>query len=332
MDTKYLKLAIRILVTFVLLALVFRRVDLGQLWQAVRSARIEYLVMAWMASLSFFIVRSFRLRLILKQQSLDVGTYTIFKVSTATALYSLFIPGIISTGVKWYILKKATGKGTNIFNSMLYNQLSEIIVMTCCALLVLIITNPISILLPETQHLWLFPAICAIILVLLIAGTLFLLIPRTSGYVIKILKFMLKPLPNKMQKKANQALNEATMFLDAGWSFHVIMVLFNILTQVVGAVIVYIFAAKAANLSIPLTVYIWLTSLVFILGRIPITIANPGVREMTVVGRLSTYGVEESSVLLMSMIIFSNIIIKAIIGAGFMIQGSLAPKTTNYPN
>jgi len=329
MGTKYFKLAIRTLVTFVLLALVFRHVDQQQLWQTVRTARSEYLIILWAASLAFLALRSFRLRLILKQQSLDIGTFTIFKVSAATSLYSLVLPGLMSTGVKWYILKKATGKGTNIFNSMLYNQLSELVVMSTCALLVLIITNPTSLLLPETEHLWLLPTVCSIILVLMITVTLFLLSPRTSGYVLKVLNYMLKPLPRKMQNKARQALHEATMFHDAGWSFHVSMVLLNILTQVVGTVIVYIFAAKAANFSIPLTVYIWLASLVFILGRIPITIANLGIREMTLMGILAAYGVEKSSALLMSMILFSTIILKAIIGAGFMIQWSLAKKKTN---
>ena len=88
MDTKYFKLAIRFVVTSVLLALVFWRIDLQQFWQAVRSARREYFVMAWAASMAFFVVRSYRLRLILKQQSLDVGAFTIFKISAATALYS----------------------------------------------------------------------------------------------------------------------------------------------------------------------------------------------------------------------------------------------------
>jgi len=283
--------------------------------------------MVWGVSLAFFVVRSYRLRLILKQQSVDVGTYTIFKVSAATALYSLVLPGVMSTGVKWYILKKATGKGTNIFNSMVYNQLSEIIVMTCCALAVLTITNPTSLLFPATENHWLLPTLCSIGLLLLVASTLFLLIPQTSGYVLRALDYMVKPLPDKVRNKARQTLQEATMFHDTGWSFHFTMVLLNILTQVVGTVVVYILAAKAANFSVPLTVHVWLASLVFILGRIPISIAGLGVREITLVGILTAYGIEESSALLMSMILFSTVIIKAMIGAGFVIQRSLAGKT-----
>ncbi|MHC4742056.1 MAG: lysylphosphatidylglycerol synthase transmembrane domain-containing protein [Planctomycetota bacterium] len=323
---KYLKLAIRIIGTSVLLGLVFWRVDLQKFWQAILSAKREYFVLAWVVSTAFFVVRSYRLRLILKQQSLDVGTFTIFKVSAATALYSLILPGVMSTGVKWYILKKATGKGTNIFNSMVYNQLSEIIVMSCCALVVLIVTNPTSLLFPETTNYWLLPAVCSVGLVLLVASTLFLLIPRTSGYVLRALDYMVKPLPEKVRNKARQTLREATMFHDAGWLFHANMVLLNIVTQVVGTVVVYILAAKAANFSVPLTVHVWLASLVFILGRIPISIAGLGVREITLVGILTAYGVEESSALLMSMVLFSCIILRAIIGAGFMIKWSLAKK------
>ncbi|MHC4215685.1 MAG: lysylphosphatidylglycerol synthase transmembrane domain-containing protein [Planctomycetota bacterium] len=326
MDTKYFKLAIRILVTFGLLILVLSYVDQQQLRQAVEAARIEYLVILWGASLAFFVLRSFKMRLILKQQALDIGTFTIFKVSAVTLLYSFVLPGFMSSGIKWYILKKATGKGTNIFNGMLYNQLSEFIIMSACALLVLIITNPTPHLFSGTRHLWLLPVICSIILVSLIAVALFLLSSRTSGYIFNIFNYMMKLLPNKMQFKGEQALREVAMLQDAGWRFHVFMCLLTFITQVVGTIIVYIFAAKAANISIPLTVYIWLTSIVFVLGRIPITIANLGVREITLVSILAAYGVEKSSALLMSMIVFSAAVLRAILGAGFMIHWSLTKK------
>ena len=326
MDKKYFKLAIRILVTFGLLAWVFSYIDYQQFCQAVRAAKIEYLVILWGASLAFFALRSFKMRLILKQQALDVGTFTIFKVSTVTSLYGFVLPGFMSSGIKWYILKRATGKGTNIFNGMLYNQLSELIIMSACALIVLIITNPTLLLFSGTRHLWLLPAACSIILVLLIAVTLFLLSSRTSGYISNVLNYMMKLLPNKMRRKGEQALREVVMLQDAGLRFHILMGLLTFITQVVGTIIVYIFAAKAANITIPLTVYIWLTSIVFILGRIPITIANLGVREMTLVSILAAYGVGKQSALLMSMIVFSAVVLRAIIGAVFMIHWSLTKK------
>jgi len=326
MDIKYFKLTIRILVTFGLLIWVFSYVDYQQLCRAVEEARMEFLIVLWVVSLAFFFLRSFKMRLILKQQALDIGTVTLFKVSTVTSLYSFVLPGLMSTGIKWYILKKSTGKGTKIFNGMLYNQLSELIVMTASALLVLIITNPTPILFPDTRHLLLLPVVCSIILVSLIAVTLFLLNSRTSGYVLHFLSYILKLLPDKMRRKGEQALREVAMLQDAGWQFHALMCLLTFITLVVATITVYIFAAKAANIRIPLTVYFWLTSIVFILGRIPITIANLGVREMTLVSILAVYGVEKSSALLMSMIVFTSVFLKAVIGAGFMTHLSLTKK------
>ena len=323
MGKKYFILAIRILITFGLLAWVFSYIDYQQLWQAVGAARVEYLVILWTASFAFFALRSFKMHLILKQQALDIGTFTLFKVSTVTSLYGFVLPGLMSTGIKWYILKKATGKGTNIFNGMLYNQLSELIIMSACALLVLIITNPAPLLFPGAEHLWLLPAVCSIILVLLIAVTLFLLSPRTSGYILNVLNYMMKLLPDKIRRKGEQTLREVTMLQGAGWRFHALMGFLTFITQLVGTIVVYMFASKAANISIPLTVYVWLTSIVFILGRIPITIANLGVREITLVSILAVYGVGKPSALLMSMIVFTSVVLKAMLGAGFMIHWSL---------
>ena len=326
MNTKYVKLAIRILVTFGLLAWVFSYIDYQTLCRTVRETRIGYLIVLWGISLAFLALRSFRMRLILKQQALDVGTLAIFKISAVTLLYGFVLPGFMSSGVKWYILKKATGKGTNILNGMLYNQLSELIIMSACALIVLIVTNPTSLLFPGAGRLWLLPAVCSIILLALVAVTLFLLNSRTSGYILSILSYMMKVLPSKIRLKGRQALSEVVMLQGAGWRFHVRMALLTFITQVVGTIIVYMLAAKAANINILLTVLIWLPSIIFVLGRIPITIANLGVRELTLVGILAAYDVGRSSALLMSMIVFSSLVIKAIVGAGIMVHWSLTKK------
>jgi len=323
MKTKCLKLAIRILVTSGLLVWVLSQVDHQELWQAVRAARPLDLVVLWVTSLAFFALRSFKLRLILKRQALDVPTLLLFKVSTVNSLYSFVLPGFMSTGIKWYILKKATRKGTNIFNGMLYNQLSEIITMSVCALFTLIVTNPTPILLPETKHLWMLPTTCSILLVVLIALPLFLLSRRTNRSIAAILDHVLRWLPERMRDKGLQALREAATFQSAGWPFHILMGLLTVVTQVGATVVVYVLAARAAHFSIPLIVYVWLTSVIYILGRIPVTFANLGVREIALVNILAIYGVERSSALLMSMIIFSSMVVKAALGAVFLIHWSL---------
>lgn len=324
MKSNYVKLAIRIAVTAGLLLAVFLQVDQKQFWQAVPTARGEYLALLWLSSIAFLVLRAAKMQYILRQQSLDVGLLMLFKVSAVTSLYSLILPGLVSSGAKWYILKKATGKGTVVFNGLMYNQASELIVMSASALAILLVTNPSTVLLPGISR-WVLPAVCSVVLLAVILLTAFLLGKRTNTWMLRGLDGLTRRLPNRFQAKSRQTVREAAMFQSVGWRFHMIAVLYTF-GQVIGSIVVYFFAAQAVHLTIPPSVYIWLTSAIFILGRLPITIANLGLRDMTLVSILAAYGLPKSSVLLMSMLLFSTVVVKAAVGAGFQIQWTLAEK------
>jgi len=63
--------------------------------------------------------------------------------------------------------------------------------------------------------------------------------------------------------------------------------------------------------------------------RIPISVANLGVREFTLVGLLALYGVDKSQALLMSMILFSALIVMALIGAIYQLSWTVSEKKSN---
>ena len=73
-------------------------------------------------------------------------------------------------------------------------------------------------------------------------------------------------------------------------------------------------------------VLIWLQAIVYILGRIPISVANCGVREYILIGLLSIYSIDEPDALLMSAIIFSAHVFLAFIGALYQLAWSLNKK------
>ncbi len=73
-------------------------------------------------------------------------------------------------------------------------------------------------------------------------------------------------------------------------------------------------------------VFIWLQAIVYILGRIPISVANCGVREFALTSLLSLYGIAKSDALLMSAIIFSAHIFLAFIGALYQLSWSFKKK------
>jgi len=326
-----IKLLIRILITAGLLIWVFSQVDFEQFIQTVKSAKWQFLLTVWIFTVILFWIRSMKMRLILKKQSCLISTNTIFGATAATCLYSMILPGILSTGVKWYILKKGTGKSSNVLCSMIYNQLLIMTIMTVFGLAALMFTNPASLSISNTTNQWLLPAVCGILLLAIIVISLLLLNSRTGGKITKAIAVMLRPFPAKIQQKGLEVLEQIATFQTAGAGFHLKITAISIIDTLIGGVIIYILSARAANVTAPVGTFVWLCALIYILGRVPVSIANLGVREAMLVVLLAPYGVEKPQALLMSMILFSALIVMAVIGAGYQIFWTVTAKKSNPP-
>jgi len=309
-----------------LLVWVFNQIDLGQFGQAVKTARWQFLVAVWLLTAAISFINSIKMQLILKKQGCNVGLNMLFGASAMTLLYGMIIPGIISTGVKWYILKKNTGKGSNVLSSMVYNQLTIIIVMMVFGLGALMIINPVSLLTTKAKNQWLLPVMCGILLVIILSVTLLVLNSRTGGKIINLLKFLLGPLPANARQKGNMLIDHIAVFQTVGAWFHIKMAFITIIANIIGGGLLYVLSARAANVTASLALLICLCAAVYILGRVPISVANLGVREVTLAGFLGIYGVEKSSALLMSMILFSAVVFMAIIGAMYQISWTVNSK------
>jgi uncharacterized membrane protein YbhN (UPF0104 family) len=318
---KILKLFIRITVTSVLLVWVFYNIEPQQLVEAIKTARWRYLIAVWALIVMIYWVESMKMRLILKKQGCVLNTATIFRASAAASLYSMIMPGMLSMGVKWYILKKSTGKGTNVFSSMAYNQFSSIVTMMMFGLGALILTNPAAIASTNTKNSYILQVFCGILLAAIVLFCLLLLSNKTGSMIISAISYLLKPLPESVRRKAREIPEQIALFQVVGWRFHLLMMLITTAGILIGGIVMYLFAAKAMNITVPLTVFIWLWPIIYILQRVPISIANLGVREATLAGLLPMYGVETSKAVMMSMILFSALVFMAVLGAFFHFGG-----------
>jgi uncharacterized membrane protein YbhN (UPF0104 family) len=325
------KLLVRIVITTGLLVWVFSKVGLTEFWQTVKAARWQFLIAAWIWTAMLFWMRSIKMRIILRQQGCDVGVGMLFSVTTVTAFYSLIMPGMLSTGVKWYILKKSTGRGGSVFSSMLYNQLLTMSIMTVFGLAAIAVTNPTSLLIPGAQSQWLLPAVCSFLLVVVICIALLLLNARTGGMFIKMLKRLIRPMGATVHQKGQDVLDQIAGFQTAGVGFHLGMTSLTIADTLAGGVIGYVICAKAANIAAPVGLFVWLCAIIYVLGRLPISIANLGVRESLLVSLLPVYGVDESAALLMSMILFSRLVVMAMVGAVYQISWSAGKRKNGRP-
>ncbi|MDT8303798.1 MAG: lysylphosphatidylglycerol synthase transmembrane domain-containing protein [Sedimentisphaerales bacterium] len=328
---KLIKFLIRIIITAGLLIWVFSQIDFEQFLKTVKSAKWQFLVAVWIFTVILFWIRSIKMRLILKKQDCLISTNTIFGATAVTCLYGLILPGILSTGVKWYILKKGTGKSSNVLCSMIYNQWLIMTIMMVFGLAALMFTNPASLSISSSANQQLVPVVCGIILIAVIAVSLLLLNSRTGGKITKTIAALLKPLPEKIRQKGLEMLAQITTFQSAGAGFHLKITAISIIDTLIGGVIIYMLSARAANVNAPVSTFVWLCALIYILGRLPVSIANLGVREAMLVVLLAPYGVEKPQALLMSMILFSALIVMAVIGAGYQIFWSVTAKKSHPP-
>jgi len=318
---KILKFFIRITVTSVLLIWVFRSIEPQQLVEAIKTARWRFLIAVWALIVMIYWVESMKMRLILQRQGCILNTATIFRASTVASLYSMIMPGMLSMGVKWYILKKSTGKGTNVFSSMAYNQFSSIVTMMMFGLGAFILTNPAAIASTNAKNSYMLQVFCGILLVVIVLFCLLLLNNRTGSIIINAIGYLFRPLPIGIRQKAREIPEQIALFQVVGWRFHLLMILITSVGILVGGIVMYLFAAKALNLTIPLAVFVWLWPIIYILQRVPISIANLGVREATLASLLPIYGVEPSQAVMMSMILFSALVFMAVLGAVFHFSG-----------
>ena len=321
-----IKLLIRAVITIALLIVVFYQIDFQQFKGAVKTWRWDYIILVEILTVVFFWFRSCcqprwtrragpgssgarvasplnasTLKLIMDKQNCRVTVHTLFRASTITSLYGMILPGLLSTGAKWYILKKDTGKGTNVFSSMMYNQFSVVMTAIMCSLGALIVTNPTSILMDKATNPILLPVVCGIALFLLTLFYILIINQRTGSILIKTFHFLLKRFPARLTEKGTEIIDQIAAFQAAGWGFHFLIGFINIIGTLAGGMVIYMLAARGANIDKPLGIFAWLWGFIFILGRLPISIGNLGVREFTLVGILAKYGVEKSSALLNSV-------------------------------
>jgi uncharacterized membrane protein YbhN (UPF0104 family) len=318
---RILKLLLRGVVTAALLWLIFRKIDLDALTQALGRARWRYVMLSWAIGVVAYWVRAERLRLILKKLGCQLATRNIFRASAVATIYGLVLPGIVGVGVKWYILRSFTGKAAQALSAMVYNQASEVLVRLLLSLALVGITNPMGLR-------WI-PVLCLAVTALVMAGLLGLFHPRTSAGLVRVSNSLLRPFPSSLRAGATKTIESSQVFASAGPGFHLSMASLNVVSTLFSAVI-YWCAAQAIGISVPPTAFIWQASVVYILGRIPISVANFGVREFTLIGFLSLYGVDAATAVVFSLLVFSNALVMACIGLLYQLSGiSGASKATD---
>jgi uncharacterized membrane protein YbhN (UPF0104 family) len=80
--------------------------------------------------------------------------------------------------------------------------------------------------------------------------------------------------------------------------------------------------AKSLNIDLPLLTALWITAAVYAVVLLPISIAGVGVREVTLTRSLGLLGVNPSLAVALSILLFADPIINALIGGGLQLRSA----------
>jgi len=110
---------IRWLITLTILFLVFRKIRISEIWNAIKSIRIEYFILAFIACLIQQIITAFRWYFILKKNSIEISFFKALKVYFISILFQSFLPTGLGGDAARFAMIVKKGKGAESLNSLI---------------------------------------------------------------------------------------------------------------------------------------------------------------------------------------------------------------------
>ena len=83
------------------------------------------------------------------------------------------------------------------------------------------------------------------------------------------------------------------------------------------SVLLFACGAYAMSLTIPFWTIAWVHALLVVIRQVPITISGLGVREGILIATLGPYGVEPERAFALGLLLFSNQVLFALVGAAY---------------
>jgi hypothetical protein len=177
-------------------------------------------------------------------------------------------------------------------------------------------------------HRALLRAACIVMIMLLLGFGLLVLHPSAGPRLIRLLGRWLGVLPYVIREPGLKIVEQLAVFQTAGWGLHASALGLSLIANTLVGTIIYKLAACAAGIDVPVAMLFWQCTAIFILGKLPISVAEFGVREATLVGTLAVYGIAPALAVVMSMVIFTNRVLLAAIGVGFQLGWLFGRRST----
>lgn len=254
---------------------------------------------------------AFQLRFILYTAGMRVSLHRVFMANALSAFYALFLPGnIVAAGAKWMALSAVTGQKAGVLNAIIYNRLMMTLLPVTAGVTALAIGNPV----PET----LLNEAATVVLVTVIVVFLSLYHPNLGRVIDRRLRQVGDLLPRLVQQKVGMLLDSMQRFRGFRAQEHYRVVGISAVAMLLGVTLLGC-AMQAMGIDVSPFSVVWTAAFLAIGAALPLTIGNLGIREGLLVLALSPFDVPDSVAVAMGLLLFTNHIAIALVGATYQI-------------
>jgi uncharacterized protein (TIRG00374 family) len=283
-------------------------VPIADVLQVIKSANPALLLVGIALGLPKVYLNSVMLGLLTQKQGLRISYNRLFAVNMMVKFYMLFLPGaMIGSGIRWAKISPS-GKSAESFAAVAFNRFLEIFLI--------IVTGLFWFLAGINQESF---SIILLIIFVISMVLLWLIYIKVSLFLVDW--FERKPtLPNRssiLQKVWNylrKLVNSLSVYI--AFSLKELLLLFGlgILSYFVGLAS-YVFIARSVDISVSIFDLGWIRSIILLAAYLPFSFAGGlGVREVSLVVLLATFGVEAEIALAFSLLIFIRAVVLSLIG------------------
>ena len=298
---------LKLSVTFGVLYYLFTIIPLSDVIASITVARANYVAMALLIALFMPYAASYRMKIFTDKQGMNLSIRQLYEINLITRFYSIFLPGHLAAGViRWYKLSQPD-KHAEALASIAFSRFIDTIV-----LIVLGICFWQSDITSKSND------FIGLSLLIILTGLLILyyFVFNKRGFSSlqnHLRKFPSPRIPRSLQGKISRLLISTRRYQYLSGGSLIFVSGLSLVIHLLG-ILIYYFFARSLEIDISYITLGFLRSFVLIVGMLPISFSNLGVREGMLILFLQPYEVSASDAMALSLLLFGTTLLCGGIG------------------
>lgn len=310
MKNKALFKLLRVFISVSLIAFLLSIANLTELWEALKSASIWFLLIALVLAFSRVFISAFRWRIMLSPKGMRVPFVSLTSFYFVGSFFNMFLPTVLGGDVvRGYELARYSRRAVDSAATVLMERIIGFLALfLICWISLLIGFQKL-----EGTNILVFIGVMSFAFIV----TLVVLFNARLMQRILSLTRIIKRW--NVEGRLKETFNSVHAFARArGVMFKAFVV--SLVFQFVGIISTYVIS-EALGLGVPLVYFLMVMPIIWVIMMVPISIAGLGVREGAFVLFFTQQGVSTENALLLSLLFFGLTVVIALVGGIIFLWG-----------